>query len=83
MGITRKLKEVGQAMVSIAGQNNLVDFLDDPENAQWVNGLVEDIHYALMEYQVWTAKRLTLIGSDTHSRPHYDKTSMTRAVRRL
>ena len=83
MGITRKLKEVGQAMGSMTSQNNLATFLDDPENAQWVNGLVEDIHHALMDYQVCTPKRLTLTGSDVHFRPHYNKTSMARAVKKL
>ena len=54
MGITRKLQEVGQALGSIMTQNDLVDFLNNPENAERVGGLVEDIHYALMDYQVCT-----------------------------
>lgn len=83
MGIIRKLKEVGQALGSMASQHNLVDFLDDPENAQWVNYLVEDIRYAMMDYWVCTPKKLTLIDSYICFRPHYDKTSMTRAVKRL
>ena len=53
MRITRKLQEVGQALGSIMTQNDLVDFLN-PENAERVGGLVEDIHYALMDYQVCT-----------------------------
>ena len=51
-GGTRKLQEVGQAMGSIATRNDLADFLKNPENAQRVDDLVEDIHYALMDYQV-------------------------------
>ena len=57
MGVARKLKEVDQVMGSMTSQNNLVDFLDDPENAQRVNSLVEDIHYALMDYQVCAPKK--------------------------
>jgi len=58
VGTTRKLKEIGQDMESMTNQNNLVDFLDDPGNAQWVNGLVEDIRYAMMDYQVCAFKVL-------------------------
>jgi len=41
-------------MGSIATQNNHVDFLNNPENAQKVDALVDDIRYALMDYQVCT-----------------------------
>ena len=50
--ITRKLQEVGQAMGSMMIQNDLVDFLNDPKSVERVDGLVEDIRYALMDYQV-------------------------------
>ena len=83
MGIARKLEEVGQDMGSMPSQDNLMDFLDDPENAQWVNGLVGDIQCAWMDYQVCTPKGLTLNGFDIHFRPHYNKTSITRAVKKL
>ena len=83
MGIIRKLKEVSQAMGLMPSQNNLADFLEDPENAQWVDGLVEDIRYALVDYQVCTLKTSTLIDSDICFRPHYNKISITRAVKRL
>jgi len=83
VGITRELKEVSQAMGSMANQSNLVDFLVVPGNAQFVNGLVEDIHYAWMDYQVCAPKRPTLISSDICFRLHYNKTSMIRAVKRL
>jgi len=55
MGTTRKLQEVGQVMGSIVlPENDLVGFLNDPKNAQRVDDLVEDICYALMDYQVCT-----------------------------
>ena len=38
----------------IAIRNDLVDFLNDPKNAQGVDDLVEDIRYALIDYQVCT-----------------------------
>jgi len=39
-------------MDSITTQKDLAPFLNEPENAQKVNGLVQDIRYALMNYQV-------------------------------
>ena len=52
--IARKLQEVGQAMDLIVTRNDLVDFLSDSENVQIVDDLVEDIHFAMMDYQVCT-----------------------------
>jgi len=51
-------------MGSVATQEGLARFLGIPKNAQEVNGLVEDIRDALMDYQVWFPKRLTLIIAD-------------------
>ena len=45
-------------MNSITTQEDLADFLKDPENAQRWNSLVEDIRYALIDYQVCILKRL-------------------------
>jgi len=58
MGISRKLEEIGQSMHSITIQKDFADFLKNPENAQKLNGLVEDIRYALMDYQVCSSKRI-------------------------
>ena len=49
-------------MDSITTRNDLVDFLDDPENTQMLNVLVEDIRYALMDYQVCARKRARFHG---------------------
>ena len=55
MGTTRKLQEVGQVLGSIViPENDLVGFLNNPKNVQWVDDLVEDIYHALMDYQVCT-----------------------------
>ena len=62
MGNKRKLQKVGQAMGSMTIQNDLVGFLNNPENVQRVDDLVEDIHYALVDYQVCTS---------TQAHPHY------------
>jgi len=46
------LKEIGQAMDSMTTQKDLALFLKNSENAQKLNGFVQDIRYALMDYQV-------------------------------
>ena len=61
MGVSRELEEIGRAMNSMT-ENNLADFLNDPENAQRLNGLVEDVRYALMDYQVCIPKHSLLSG---------------------
>jgi len=45
-------------MGSVATQEDLAPFLGIPKNVQKVNGLVEDIRDALMDYQVWSPKDL-------------------------
>jgi len=42
----------------MANQKDLALFLKTPENAQKVNILVQDIRYALMNYQVCSPKAL-------------------------
>ena len=39
-------------MGSMATRKDLVDFLNNPKNAQNLNGLIEDLRRALMDYQV-------------------------------
>ena len=79
---TRKLREVGKLMDSTTARKDLPDFLNDPENAQQFSGLVEDIRYALMDYQVCIPKWLVFVISDIRLRLRYNETSTTRAVNR-
>jgi len=83
MEISRKLKEIGQAMALMATQEDLADFFKNPENARKVNDLVEDVRYALTDYQVRTPKTLTHIVSKMRCRRRCNWTSTTRAVSRL
>ena len=39
-------------MNSMTTQEDFADSLKDPENAQRLNNLVEDVRYALMDYRV-------------------------------
>ena len=68
-------------MNSMTTRNDLADFLNNPENAQWLNVLVEDTRYALMDYQVWTPKTLPSFLSNAYLRLHYNGRSTKKAVR--
>jgi hypothetical protein len=52
MVIARKLEEVHQDLTQLTGQGIAVGFLTNNENAQRINGLVEDIREVIMDYQV-------------------------------
>ena len=65
MWIFRKLREVVHAMDSVTIQEAYS--LSDPENARKFNSLVEDIRYALMDYQVRPPEELALIVSNIAS----------------
>ena len=56
MEIDRKLEGVREVLDPIAAQKNIVQFLSNAENAQKLNGLVDDIREAVMDYQVRTSK---------------------------
>lgn len=52
MGIPRKLKDVRRGLTIPSEQGKLVGFLANADNAQRINGLVEDLRETLMDYQV-------------------------------
>ena len=81
--IARKLNAVHQAVDLVTAQEDLANFLKNPDNAQKLNDLVEDIQYALIEYQVRTPKRLAFNVSDICLRLRDNERSTTKAVRRL
>jgi hypothetical protein len=60
--VTRKLKEVGETLDSVISQEDIVQFLNDTENAEEFNILVEDIRNALLAYQVCTPELLAYIA---------------------
>ena len=82
-GIIRILEEVGQTVDSMITRDDLPDFLNNPGNAQKLNGLVEDIRHALIEYRVSTPKSLALIASNICLRHPYKETSATRTASQL
>ena len=80
--IGRELEVVSQAMESVTTQDDLADFLNNPENAQRVNDLVEDIRDALMDYQVCILEHPAHTMANTGFRLRYDEISTTRVVER-
>ena len=83
MGTTRKLKNISQGLTLPAEQEGVVRFLADSENAQRINSLVEDIHEALMEYQVCVADCSFSTMPDLDARLHCNKISTMRDVSTL
>ena len=57
MGIARKLEDVRRDLTSLAEQGKVAGFLANAENARRINGLVEDIRDAMMDYQVCESNR--------------------------
>jgi len=52
MGAARKLHSTLQELEQIAGQGMVGGFFDCPKNANTLNALADDIHNAMMDYQV-------------------------------
>ena len=50
--ISRKLEDICQSLTLPVKQGDVITHLTNPENVQRIDGLVEDLHEALMEYQV-------------------------------
>ena len=83
----RKLEDIcqnlAQNLTLPAEQGKVVESLTNPENAKRINGLVEDIHEALMGYQVGILNYSYLTISDHHPRLHYSRISTRRVVSSL
>ena len=83
LGITRKLKDICQSLTLLVEQGKAVGFLANTENAQQINGLVEDIHEVLMSYQVCILDYPFSTMSDLYLRLHCNKISTRRVVNLL
>jgi hypothetical protein len=62
--VAKELKKVGETLDSIITRKDLMQFLNNVENAGKLNGLVEDIRDALMGYQVCIPEPLACITSN-------------------
>ena len=80
MGPARKLEDVCKALDPMVTQKDIAKFLSNAENAQKLNDLVDDIHEAMIEYQVRSPKTLALIRPNIRLRLPYNKISTTARV---
>jgi len=67
-------------MDSMITRRDFPGFIGNRENARKLNGLVEDIRYALMDYQVCTPESLAFVVSKIRLRLRYNETSITSAA---
>ena len=83
MRIARKLENICQSLTLPAEEGKVVEFLRNNENAQRINEPVEDIHEALMDYQVCILDHSLSTMSDLHVRLHYNKISVMKVISSL
>jgi len=69
-------------MDPITTKKDLTLFLKNPENAQKLNGLVQDIRYALMDYQACVIERPVLVVANVRPRLRCSRISTMRVASR-
>ena len=82
MGTARKLESIRQELAPLVQQGKVAGFFNNSKNADKLNGLVEDIQDAMVDYQVCPQNYMSLT-SNTHARHHCNKISMIRTVNSL
>jgi len=80
VGATRELERALKALAPITSQKDIAQFLNNADNAQKLNNLVDDIHEAVIEYQVCTPNALALVAPNVCLRPPCNKISTTAPV---
>ena len=77
----RKLQYICDTLAKMKEEQRKVEgFFNNIKNGETLNGLVEDIRDAMMEYQVCLRDLSTARPSDTRARLRCSKISTTRAV---
>ena len=79
--IARKLEQIHKKLESLADQGTAKGFLNNSETAVKLEGLVEDIHDAIVEYQV-CVETLICTSDNAHLRPLCSKISIARVAGR-
>jgi len=80
MGFARKLGGVLHELKPLVDQGKVAGFFLNVENSEKLGGLAEDVHDAIMEYQVCTYIQFTFTTSEACTRPYYSKISTARVV---
>ena len=63
-GCIRKLEKVDQALGLMTTQGGTAQFLNNAENTKRLNGLVDDVREAVVDYQVRASRGLALDPSN-------------------
>ena len=74
------MEDVRRGLALPTEQGKVTGFLNNAENAQRINGLVEEIREALIDYQVCTSIYSFYTVSDFRARLHYNKIYTKRVV---
>jgi len=77
------LENIQQGLELLAVQGNAEGFINNTNNADNLNGLVGDIHNAVMDYQVGSQSKPSILMPDICLRHHCSKISMKKVVRLL
>ena len=80
MGFVRKLEGVLHELKPLVDQGKVVGFFLNTENSGKIGGLAEDIHDAMMEYQVCDSLQFIFNTSEACIRPHYSRIYTTRVA---
>jgi hypothetical protein len=80
MGIYRNLEDVRRDLTLLAEQGKVEGFFNNVQNVDKLDGMVEDIRDAMMEYQVCVYGLSVSGTSDVCDRPRYSKISTTRVA---
>jgi len=79
MGFTRKLEGVLHELKPLVDQGKVAGFLLNVENSEKLAGLAQDVHDAMMEYQV-CPHTTQFTTSEAGARLHYSKISTAKVV---
>jgi len=80
MGFARKLEGILHELKPLVDQGKVAGFFLNAEGSGKLVGLAEDVHDAMMEYQVCSCTQSTCTTSEVYIRPHYSKKFMRRIV---
>ena len=80
MWFARKLEGILDELKPLVNQGKVAGFFLNVEISGKLAGMAEDVHDAMMEYQVCDFSQLTLTTSEACTRPHCSKISMIRVV---
>ena len=77
--VARKLEDIHQDLAVLREQGKAEGFFNNVEHADKLSGLVEDVHDAIMDYQVCCVNPFAFFVLKTITRHRCNKTYTTKA----